>query len=358
MTYLLRVNFDIQDKNPIKAQRFQCAIQTIKKLNQKGGKVVIVSHFGRPNGQDPEFSLKRFKKPLEKSLKKKVMFFPNFNFPKIRAAILAAGKTEIFLLENIRFLPGEKKNSAALAKQLASLADCYINDDFATSHRKDASIFAITKFLPSKPGPTLLKEVANLNKVMTRPKKPLTLIIGGAKIKDKISVIYNLLNKANKILLGGGAANTFLKASGVDIKSSLYDPEIIKEVKKLIINNKKIIIPFDSRWDGNEILDIGPKTISKYKSVIKKSGTVIWGGPMGCFEDKRFARGSYEIARAIAASRAFSVVGGAETGEIITRLKLQHKIDLLSTGGGAMLAYLAGEGLPGLKALKIKHQNG
>ena len=354
MIYLVRVSLDIKDKRPAESMRFQAAVETISGLLRRGYRVVIMSHFGRPTKPDNKLSLRRFLKPLEKKLRQPVVFLPKLNFKKIREVIKSSPNTNIFLLENLRFSSKEEKNDAFFAKQLASLGDRYINDDFATSHRKEASLVAITKFLPSVPGPTLLKEVTSLKEAVTKPRKPFTLIIGGAKIKDKIGVIHNLLNKANNVLLGGGAANTFLKASGVDIKSSLYDPEMIWVVVKLI-NNKKIIIPSDSCWDGNKILDIGPKTISKYKEIIKKSGTVIWGGPIGYFEDKHFARGSYEIARAIASSRAFSVVGGAETGEIVTRLKLQHKIDLLSTGGGAMLAFLAHKELPGLKALKIRY---
>ncbi len=354
-TYLLRVNLDIEDKSPIESLRLQSAVNTIRLLLKKGNRVVILSHFGRPRGLDPKLSLKRFHKILEKKLGERIVFFKNFNFKKMRAEIMKDSKTRLFMLENLRFVPGEEKNSPVFAKRLASLGNRYMNDDFATSHRKEASLVAITRFLPSAPGPTLLKEVTNLHKAMVKPHKPLTLVIGGAKMKDKIGVIHNPLSRADYVLLGGGAANTFLKAGGADIGSSLFDPGMLREARKLLVN-KKIVLPLDICWGGTKILDIGPRTVSKYREVIKASRTIIWGGPMGYFENKRFARGSYEIARAIAASRAFSVVGGAETGEIIAHLKLQHKVNLLSTGGGAMLAYLAGEELPGLKALKIKHQ--
>ncbi len=354
MIYLLRVNLDIEDKDLGESDRFLSAVGIVKSLTRKGNKVVVVSHFGRPKGFDPKLSLGRFRAPLEKKLGMPVLFFGEFDFKKIKKVVSESKKTRVFLLENIRFVPGEEKNSPVLAKQLASLADRYMNDDFATSHRSEASISGVAKFLPSKPGPTLLREVSNLRKVMTRPRKPFILIIGGAKMKDKIGVVKKLIPLADKVLLGGGAANTFLKARGIDIGSSISDNNSVSDIKKLA-HNKKIILPIDCRRSGKNILDIGPKTVRLYRDIIKKSGTVVWGGPMGRFEDKRFSSGSYGVARAIAASSAFSVVGGAETDEVITRLGLQKKINLVSTGGGAMLAYLAHQDMPGLKALKIRY---
>jgi phosphoglycerate kinase len=354
MIYLLRVNLDIAEKNPAETRRFKAALETIDLLLKKKHRVVVMSHFGRPKGPDIRFSLKRFQKLLRQGLERQVVFFPNFNFSEIKKGLVLDKQTKVFLMENMRFMSGEEKNSAVLAKELASLGDRYMNDDFATSHRKDASIAAIAKFMPAEPGPHLLEEIKSLKRATVHPKKPLTLLIGGAKMKDKIGVVKRMLPKADCILLGGGAANVFIKASGVDIKSSLYEADMFK-IAAGLLKNKKIILPADYRWAGNKIMDIGPKTIRAYTAIIKKSGTVIWGGPMGYFEKKSFAAGSYKIARAIAASKCFSVVGGGETGEIVSNLKLQKKISFLSLGGGAMLSYLAHEEMPGLEALKIRY---
>jgi len=354
MIYLVRVNLDIEDKRPIKALRFQAAAETVSGLLKRGYRVVIMSHFGRPTKPDRKLSLKRFQKPLENKLRQPVIFFPKFNFAKIRKTIESSKNAKVFLLENLRFSSKEEKNDAIFAKQLASLGDRYMNDDFATSHRKEASIVAITKFLPSIPGPTLLNEVHHLKKAAVHPQKPFTLIIGGAKIEDKIGVVKHLLPKVDYVLMGGGAANTFLKVRGVNIKSSLMEPDLLATARRLI-KNKKIILPSDYHWQRNKIMDIGPKTSTLYAALIKKSRTVIWGGPMGYFEDKNFNTGSYKIARAVVASKSFSVVGGGETDSIIIDLGLQKKIGFLSLGGGAMLAFLAHKELPGLKALKIRY---
>ncbi|MCL4405177.1 MAG: phosphoglycerate kinase [Patescibacteria group bacterium] len=353
MTYLLRVNLDIEDKDPTGSQRFKTAVSTINYILKGGHKVVILSHFDRPSKYDRRLSLSRFQPFLQKKLGKTVVFFPQFDFPKIRRSILTS-ENHVFLLDNLRFLLGETKNDPATASQLASLGDRYINDDFATAHREAASTVAITKLMPSSPGPTLLSEVAHLTKVTVHPRKPVTLIIGGEKMKDKIGVVHHMLNKIDHVLIGGGPANTFLLAEGKNIKKSICEPDMLAEVKKLM-KNKKIVTPMDSRWGSDKILDIGPKTAKEFSSIIRKSATVIWGGPMGYFENPHFAKGSYDIARALAASHSFSVVGGEETGMVINHLKLNNKISFLSTGGGAMLDLLAGERMPGLNALKIRY---
>ncbi len=353
MIYLLRINLDIEDKNPTNSARFRTALVTINSLLKKGHRVVILSHFDRPNKYDRKLSLARFQPFLQKGLDRTVVFFPRFDFERIRRGILTSNNS-VFLLDNLRFLPGETKDDADTAAQIASLGDLYMNDDFATVHREAASTVGITKLLPSSAGPTILSEVSHLNRVIVRPKKPFTLIVGGAKMKDKIGVINHLIRKIDYVLVGGGAANTFLMSQGVDIKKSICEPEMLSEVKRLA-KNKKILIPKDSAWHRDEILDIGPKTVKEFSSIIKKSGTIVWGGPMGYFENKEFANGSYEVARSVAASHAFSVVGGEETGMVINHLNLGSRVGFLSTGGGAMLAFLAGEKLPGLDALKIKY---
>lgn len=354
MTYLIRVNLDIKEaKNEAKSVRFKSALKSISSVSNKRDKVVILSHRGRPDGIDRDLSLRPAKKMLEKALNKKITFVEYFNFPAIKQKISESPPGSIFMLENIRFLDGETKNSLPLAKSLASLGDVFINDDFATAHRKHASNVGITKYIKNMPGDILKKEVKLLNKVMSNPKHPFVLIIGGAKIKDKMEVIKHLSSNVDKILLGGGPANTVLKAIGGKIGSSIYELDMLEEGRSLA-KNPKLEMPEDFRVDGDKILDIGLETTKKYKEIIKNAGTVIWGGPMGAYETKGFNKGSYGVARAIADSDAFTIVGGGETTEIITRLKLEDKIGLLSTGGGAMLEFLSGKKLPALQAVGLQ----
>ncbi|MBI1838955.1 MAG: phosphoglycerate kinase [Candidatus Colwellbacteria bacterium] len=355
ITYLLRTNLDIEDKKPQNSLRLRSAASTIKLLSKKNNKLVILSHFGRPVGNDPDFSLKRFKKSLEGKIKKRIVFIPGHNFSNIKRIILKAPLGTLFLLENLRFLKGETKNDYKLSKSLADLGNRYVNDDFATSHRSNASNVGITKFLPSVPGPTIKNEIRNLKQILENPRKPLVLILGGIKMADKIGVIDNLLSKTDYVLLGGGSANTVLKARGVNVGKSAFDAKVVKSIGRLC-KNKKIITPIDFKKSGGKILDMGHKTLAGYTAIIKSARTVIWGGPLGQFENREFSSGSYGVARAIAKSRAFSIVGGGETVEIITHLGLEKKISFLSTGGGAMLDYLAGLKLPALVALKLQRK--
>ncbi len=356
MTYLFATNLDIKyEKEEANSLRFLTSVRGVKSLINKKNKIVILSHRGRPQiekARDMSLSLKPFKKLFEGQLKKEVVFLDNKDLEHAKVNIESSPAGGIFLLENTRFLEGEKENDLKLAKALASLGNVFVNDDFATAHRESASNVGITKYLPSKMGPNLKKEVDSLGRAMNKPKHPYVLILGGAKMEDKMGVIKNLLPHADKILLGGGVANTALKASGIDIGESIYEPEMLKVAKDLS-KNKKVVIPVDYSKDGSgKILDIGPKTIKIYSDIIGSAKTIIWGGPMGYYEDKRFAKGSYAVARAIAKSRGFSVVGGGETSAIITSLKLDKKINLVSTGGGAMLDFLSGKKMPAIAALK------
>lgn len=350
-TYIYATNLDIKyEREEAGSLRFLSSVAGVKSLINGKNKVVIMSHRGRPEGRDMDFSLKPFANLFEKKLKKKVIFLDNKDLSNAAQKIKQSKPGSIFLLENTRFLKGEKENDWKLAKALANMGDVFVNDDFATAHRKNASNVGITKHLPSKMGPIFKREVLNLGKAINKPKRPFILILGGAKMADKMGVIKNLLPRVDKVLLGGGVANTFLKASGTDIGESIYEPEMINIAKNLS-KNKKVVIPVDYSKDGSRILDIGPKTIKEYSDIIQKSKTVIWGGPMGYYEDKRFAKGSYAVAKAIAKSRGLSVVGGGETSAIVTALKLNNKIDLVSTGGGAMLDFLSGKSMPAIDAL-------
>jgi 3-phosphoglycerate kinase len=377
-TCLLRVDFNIENADlygyeheltriPLRMER---VLPTIKFLIDRGARVVILSHRGRPKTQisaDSQrksalsqrrsaFTLKPFAKILSKLLKKPVQFIDfnlrKFDFLRLGNKIKNSPPGSVFLLENLRFLPDEEKNDKKFAKQLALLGDFYVNDAFSVSHRAHASVVAITQFLPSYIGLALENELKKLNQVVKNPEKPLIIIIGGAKISDKIGVIKNFSKKVNCFLTGGGVANTFLAARGLFIGKSLYDKDANAH-ELLNRYSRKLILPIDFVIEKDKILDIGPKTIKKYTEIIKSAKTIIWNGPMGYIEDKKFRKGTEEIIKAIMKSRAFAVIGGGETTSIMSKVKGQKSKVFISTGGGAMLEYLAGKKLPGIEALKL-----
>ncbi|MBI3088733.1 MAG: phosphoglycerate kinase, partial [Candidatus Colwellbacteria bacterium] len=312
-TYLLRLNLDIKERNFKEQLRFKLAAESIKSLSKKTNKVIILSHLGRPKSAEKDLSLRRFTPALSAMSGKKVQFISHFNFPQIKKEVNSAPGGSVFLLENLRFLPGETKNSKTLAKNLAALGNHYINNDFANSHRGHASMSAITKFLPSTASPILKKEIQALTKIKTAPRHPFVLIIGGAKMADKISVIKNLLPLADYVLVGGGPANNFLKTKGVNIGSSIYEPRLLSATR-ILARNKKVIIPVDWQKEGGRILDIGPETIKLFAGIMAEARTIIWNGPMGYFENKKFATGTINIAKAtLKNKKAKTVIGGGET---------------------------------------------
>lgn len=324
-TALLRLDFNTDGDWRIKA-----AIPTIKFLLKRFKTIIIISHKGRPELFDHQFSLTNESKILEKLLHKKISFIDNFNFEKIRKNVHVAKPKSIFLLENLRFLKGESENDLMLAKKLASLGDIYVNDAFAVSHRANASIAGIAKFIKSFAGLEFESEIRNLSQIMKRPKKPLIVILGGLKIKDKLSVYDNLKSKASVFLIGGALDSNLLK-----------------------IKLPKLLMPIDFLKENGAICDIGPKTIELFKNEIKKARTVIWNGPVGDIRKKQYESATREIAKSIAANKkAFKVIGGGETVMFVKKMKLDKKISFISTGGGAMLNFLAGKDLPGIKALK------
>jgi len=347
--------------------RLEAVVPTIKLLLKHHIKVVLLSHRGRPHSVDKKLSLRPFVPILSRKLRKRVRFVSNFRFAVIKKKI-AKSENGVFLLENLRFLPGEEKNDAKLAKNLASLGDFYVNDAFAVSHRKNASVVAITKYLPSYAGLLMEKEIKNLDAVMRNFKHPFTVIIGGAKISDKIGIIKNLWGsasrrKADYFLLGGGPANTFFVAQGLPVGDSLIDKYQISNIKnKKYLNSKKIILPSDVKIKNKQILDIGERTVRWYSTIIKKSRTIIWNGPMGMFEKKEFANGTKGIWQAVSKNkRAKIVVGGGETVVSLNLLTTHYKLPInlfLSTGGGAMLEYLSGKKLPGIACLAEARRSG
>ena len=329
--------------------RIRQSIPTIEYLIKNGAKVILVSHLGRPKGKFvKKFSLRPVAKRLGKLLKRKVhpvksakggaakpqfnrvKFLPDCIGKKVEKAIERMKSGEVVLLENLRFYKEEEENDQNFAKSLAQLADIFINDAFSVCHRSHASVVGITKYLPSGAGILLEKEIKALSQIMKNPKRPLVVIIGGKKVEDKAKVVENFSQTADFVLTGGLVAKE------------------IKKGKIKIRSLSKVFFPLDSK----DNFDIGQKTIKIFREKIQKAKTIFWAGPLGKIEDRKYQRGTKEIARAILKSQAFSVVGGGDTIEFINRIGLAEKFDHLSIGGGAMLEFLAGQKLPGLKALK------
>ncbi len=373
---LLRVDFNIElganhrvDKS--EDMRLRKSLPTIKYLLKKKAKIILVTHLGQPHGKlVSSLRLKPVANYFEKLLGHKILrVHRSFEKEAIQLAhTLSVGK--ILLLENIRFSKGEENNSRALAKKLASYADVYVNDAFAVSHRAHASISRITEYLPSYAGFLLQKEVETLTRVLKNPHHPLAVIIGGAKIETKVAVIENLLKKADYILLAGTIANTILQAQGVQVGKSIVDKATAKSLKKLKLTSTKFKLPVDvvlakqakqgakmrvaavANVKKDEIiLDVGPDTLKLFQSVIAKAKMIVWNGPMGMFEIKKFSHGTKELAKIVAEAKGESIVGGGSTIEAIRELHLDRQFDFISTGGGAMLEFLEGKMLPGIKPL-------
>ncbi len=381
--FLVRVDLNIEEGGENNAYRIHAVLPTILHLLRHKGKVVLLSHRGRPEpirgirnkelrirNAAGQFSLKLFAGVLSKKLDQRVVFIPHFDFEKIEARIEVSNPGSIFLLENLRFLPGEEKNDSALGMRLAALGDVFVNDAFAVSHRANASVSAMTKYIPSYAGFLLEQEIQNLDHAARNYVRPFTIIFGGAKIPDKIKVIQHFRNKADYFLLGGGPANTFFAAQGLPIGDSLVDTKSIAFAKQYL-KSRKIILPVDAERQGRKILDVGPKTVEQFSVIIKKSRTIIWNGPMGFFEKKGFEGGTKGVWKSVLKNKkALIVVGGGELlvsfAKLVPREYKKTVADVmknvgrktggnlfLSTGGGAMIEYLSGKKLPGIEVLKI-----
>jgi len=343
-------------------------IPTLRYLLKNNNKLICVAKLGRPKMKDPAFSLKVVVEKLKEYLPEYTITLID-DFITADKSIFANQKSnEIFVLENIRFYPEEKKNDPEFAKKLASLADIYVNDAFAMSHRVEASVVGVTSYLPSYGGLLLKKEVATIMKAVREPQKPFVAIIGGSKIGTKINIIGKLMEVSNSILIGGGLANTFLCAQGIDIGKSYCEYEKVAKARQLIHlagqRNATIVLPTDVVLDGGEvvridkipvgatILDIGPDTQAKFGSIIASAKTIVWNGPVGYFENPAFRRGTDFIYYAIAHNTgAISIVGGGDTLSAISKKEYLDKITHISTGGGAMLELIEKGTLPGLQAL-------
>ena len=378
---LMRVDFNVplDDKLNITDDiRIRAALPTIKYAVDKGAKVILMSHLGRPDGKVVDaMRLTPVVKRLGELLGKKVIKTNDCIGEDAKKAALGMKPGDVLLLENLRFHAEEEKNDPAFAKELAGLGDIFVNDAFGTAHRAHASTEGVTKYLPSVAGFLLEKEIEYLGSAVDNPRRPFVAILGGAKVKDKIKVIDNLLNKVDALLIGGGMAYTFLKAKGNIIGASKFDKDGFETAKsameKAARKNIPLLLPVDNiaadKYDaaantklvGEDIpegwmgLDIGPKTIDLFKDRLKDSKTVVWNGPLGVSEMEKFAEGTKEIAKFLADLKgATTVIGGGDTAAAMSKFKLDDKMTHISTGGGASLEYLEGRGLPGITALNDK----
>lgn len=372
---LLKVDFNVpldEQGNITSDKKISASIPTIEFLVKHNAKVIIISHLGRPKGKEEKLKMDKIAARLESLIGRKVKKLDDCIGKIVEDYISDMQPGEIVMLENVRFYPEEISpddlTRERFAEKLAKLADIYVNNAFAVSHRKQASVYDITKFLPSCAGLLMEKEINTLSKILN-PEKPFYAIIGGIKISDKIAVINNLLNKANKILLGGAMIFTFYKSKGYETGRSIVENDKI-HLATLLMKNPNIVLPKDvviaqdNREDAkytivdyNKIipsyigLDIGPKTIEEYKEILKDAKTIVWNGPMGKFEWKNFSKGTNEIAKFLATLKAHIVIGGGDTGSAIAKLGIAEKF-YISTGGGAALEFLEGAKLPGILALE------
>lgn len=375
---LVRVDFNVPiEKGKVADDsRIRAALPTIKFLIKEKAKLILVTHFTR--SKKPK-EIKVVSDQLSKLLKKKVQLIDKWDFDKIAKSIKKIKAGQVLILPNVRLHSGEEKNSQAFAEQLAGLAQIYVNEAFAVDHRKHASLVGVPQLLPSYAGLTLMQEIAMLECVVKKPQKPFVALMGGAKVKDKLALIKTMLKKANVVLIGGSLSTHFFKAAGYGIGASKTDPQGVKLAKSLL-KSKKIILPRDivagnlkkpngSVWvvevakgkpyalcsKPYSILDVGPQTILEFARHLKTAQTLIWNGPTGFYEIKRFSHGTMALGRLFASrskGRAFGVVGGGETVDALKKTGLEKYVDWVSTGGGAMLEFLAGKKLPGIEALK------
>lgn len=382
---IVRVDFNVPLDENLKItddKRIRAALPTIKYLVDNKAKIVLVSHLGRPkNGPEAKFSMKPAADRLSELLGQPVTLAADVIGEDAKAKAAAVGEGEIVMLENVRFHAEEtskdKEVMLAFAKELASMAEIYVNDAFGTAHRAQGSTAGIAEYLPAVSGFLIQKEIDVMGKALSNPERPFVAILGGAKVSDKIEVIKNLLEKVDSLIIGGGMAYTFLKALGHNIGKSLCEEDKIDLAKELIESAKakgvnlllpidnavakefskdaeRIEVPSDDIYDDSLGMDIGPKTIELFSETVKNAKTVVWNGPMGVFEFPKFAVGTKAVAQALAESDAISIVGGGDSAAAVEQLGFADKITHISTGGGASLEFLEGKTLPGIACLMDK----
>ena len=382
---LMRVDFNVptdKEGNIIDDTKMRAALPSIEHVLAQGGRLILMSHLGRPNGKiDEKYSLKNLASRLGQLLAAPVYMAHDCIGPEVAQAARGLQDGEVLLLENLRFHAEEEKNDPAFSRELASLGDIFVNDAFGTAHRAHSSTAGIADYLPCYAGFLMEKEVEMLEKVLENPQSPRMAIMGGAKVADKLGLIGNLLQKMDVILIGGGMANTFLKALGKTIGKSICEDNLLEQARGLVEEAEKknvsLILPLDAVVAAElsaeapgqivdidhvpaelMILDIGPQSIELFKKYIEKASTIVWNGPLGVYEYPNFARGTEEITRAIARSSAVSVIGGGDTAVIVHDMGLEEGITHISTGGGATLEFLEGIRLPGVAACQEKAARG
>lgn len=381
-TVFCRVDFNVpmQDGKVTNDKRIVAVLPTIQYLIEQGAKIILASHLGRPKGKVvDELRLDPVAERLSELLDREVKKVDYVYGPEVDRAIDQLEAGDLLLLENVRFEKGEEENDPALAKAFSQMADIFVNDAFGTAHRAHASTAGVGEFLPGVAGFLLEKEIDVLHKALDEPERPFTAIIGGSKVKDKINVIDNLLDRVDNILIGGGLATTFLKAQGYEIGNSLLEEDKIELAKNFIQTAKEKGVNFylqsdaiiadefkaeanvktvkaDSIEEGWMCLDIGPETSKTYREVILNSKLVVWNGPMGVFEMEAFSQGTRSVAEALRDTEAYTIIGGGDSAAAVEQFSLDEKMDHVSTGGGASLEFMEGKVLPGIGVLDDKNE--
>lgn len=378
---LLRVDFNVpvdNSGNITDDSRIRGAIPTVQYLVDHGARIILSSHFGRPEGQfNQKYSLAPMARQLSVLLKKPIKITPDVIGPEVEKTVNNMKKGDILMLENLRFYAGEEKNDPVFAKSLANLADVYVDDAFGAAHRAHASITGVAKYLPAVGGFLLEREVDYLSSILNKPARPFVAVLGGAKISDKVSLVENIILRVDFLLIGGGMAATFLKSRGIDVGQSIIEAGMVEIAASLLSKvseyavkvylpidvviapeaNKEAeanVVPVRKIPDDKMIVDIGPHTLRNFEEVIKKCETIFWNGPMGIFEIDKFAWGTKELMRKIAGIKANKIIGGGSTAGAVAEMGLKHQMTFISTGGGAALEFLSGQSLPGIEALLNK----
>ncbi len=374
---VMRVDFNVpMDKGVITDdKRIKAALPTIKYVLEQGASLMLMSHLGRPKGGfDPEFSLRAAAQVLAGHLGRPVAMAPDCVGPEVEKMAAALKPGDVLMLENTRFHSGEEKNDLELARQMAALGDIYVNDAFGSAHRAHSSTEGIARFLPAVSGFLMEQELEYLGRAVSNPEHPYIAILGGAKISDKILVVETLLSKCDNLIIGGGMANTFLAASGLNMQDSLVEIASLETAKAILSRvASKLVLPIDAviadKFDaeansqvvdvdnipaGWRMLDVGPKTLDLYKKTLAGAKLIVWNGPVGVFEFPKFAEGTFVLAKLLAESGAVTVIGGGDSASAVKKAGLAKQMTHVSTGGGASLEFLEGKELPGVAALNNK----